>query len=706
MLRSAFLIIAAANLIALFPQAAGAQAILVPREAVWKYDDTGTDLGTEWRDSSYVDGSWASGPAILGYGEPYIDTTISYGPDSNDKYPTAYFRIAFNLLDDPADVEDLFLEANYDDGFVAYINGVEVTRQKMPEGDITYGTYASEGHEGGEYERIDISSSVGLLAPGRNTLAVEVHQATPSSSDLVMDMQLSYGGLPALLTRGPYLQLGTPTSIIVRWRTDLPTDSRVRYGFDPQELFFAVDDTTQTTEHEVRIEDLSPYTLYYYSIGSTESQLAGGDFDHRFRTHPSEGEQAIRVWVIGDSGTGNYNAVKVRDAYLSYEGSDSTDVWLMLGDNAYGHGTDEEYQDAVFDMYPMLLRNTILWPSRGNHDDLHPGPNNDYYEFFTLPTEGEAGGVPSGSEAYYSYEFANAHFICLDSEGSDREPEGPMLTWLAEDLAETSRDWIIAYWHHPPYTKGSHDSDDTLDSDGRMFDMRENALPILEAGGADLILCGHSHSYERSFLLDGHYGLSTTLEDSMIIDGGDGSLDGDGAYEKPSAGPAPHEGCVYAVAGSSGKTTPGEFGHPVMVTSLEILGSVVLDIEGQQLDAVFLDDQGEILDDFTIIKGSGTSSIGNVAASSKATLRVGPNPLFGSAQIRYATKTVGAVRLSIYDTRGRKVRDLVRETAPPGRHTALWDGRDDGGRPVAAGTYFSVLVAGDEVSSKKMIVVK
>src|SRR4029434_7395586 len=105
-----------------------------------------------------------------------------------------------------------------------------------------------------------------------------------------------------------------------------------------------------------------------------------------------------------------------------------------------------------------------------------------------MPTGGQIGGVPSGSEAYYSFEYANIHFICLDSEGSNRSASGPMLSWLELDLDANTRPWIIAFWHHPPYSKGSHDSDDSADSGGRMRDMRQNALPILRTGGVDVLL--------------------------------------------------------------------------------------------------------------------------------------------------------------------------------------------------------------------------
>jgi len=134
-------------------------------------------------------------------------------------------------------------------------------------------------------------------------------------------------------------------------------------------------------------------------------------------------------------------------------------------------------------------------------------------------------------------------------------------------------------------------------------EMRENALPILESYGVDLVLSGHSHSYERSYLIDGHYDISTTFTAAMKIDGGDGRESGNGAYSKPGVVGASHQGAVYAVAGSSGKTSSGSLDHPAMFISLKKLGSMVLDVSGNRLDAIFLDDVGSVQDQFTVIKG-------------------------------------------------------------------------------------------------------
>ncbi len=409
------------------------------------------------------------------------------------------------------------------------------------------------------------------------------------------------------VTRGPYLQVGTDHSIIVRWQTDKVTDSRVSYGTLKSSLSLTANDSEQTKEHIVRVGGLSPDTRYFYSVGSSSTVLAGGDDAHFFLTSPTPGtSKPTRIWILGDSGTADNKARAVRDAYYQFTGNRHTDLWLMLGDNAYSKGSVSEYQKAVFeDMYEAMLIKSSLWPTLGNHDDgtsSSPGPY-PYYDIFTLPKSGEAGGMPSGTEAYYAFDYGNIHFICLNSSTRNLRGEtSAMWTWLDEDLASNDKDWTIAFWHHPPYTKGSHDSD----KESELLDMRERAVPRLEASGVDLVLGGHSHSYERSFLLDSHYGKSGSLSDSHILDGGDGRDGGDGAYEKQTLGPAAHEGAVYLVNGSSGKTSGGSLDHPVMVTSMNELGSLVLDIDDNRLDATFLDDRGDVRDTFTVIKGSTT----------------------------------------------------------------------------------------------------
>jgi hypothetical protein len=155
---------------------------------------------------------------------------------------------------------------------------------------------------------------------------------------------------------------------------------------------------------------------------------------------------------------------------------------------------------------------------------------------------------------------------------------------------------VIASWHHPPYTKGTHDSD----TESRHIDMRENVLPILEAAGVDLVLGGHSHIYERSFLLDG--ATETPSTSTGILDSGDGRLSGSGAYQKPATS-GPHQGALYVVAGHGAKSPGGPGNHPLMAFTEFENGSVVLDLQENRLQVTNIRYDGVVTDDVALVKG-------------------------------------------------------------------------------------------------------
>ncbi len=580
---------------------------LIERGDVWRYRDDGIAPARGWDSPGFDDSSWRVGRAELGYGDGDEATVIGYGPDAKAKHPTTWFRHAFEVAD-PRVFARLRLRYLRDDGAVVWLNGVEIARSGMPwgaPGPDTWAASTASGSEEADWHTVDIPPSA--LRAGTNVVAVEVHQVRGTSSDLSFDLELVGSAADAMVVRGPYLQQGGPTSAVLRWRTDVPTGTVVWTGDGPSSLAMAFRADASTREHEALLTGLEPATSYAYAVGDAAGALAGGVADFAFRTAPVPGTDVpVRIWILGDSGTADARPASVRNAYLRWPGADHTDVWLMLGDNAYYDGSDAQYQAAVFDMYPAVLRSTFLWPTLGNHDarSASSGAQSGvYYDTFTLPKNGECGGVPSGTEAYYSFDHGDVHFVCLDSQDVDRSPTGPMLTWLRADLATNRRRWVIAYWHHPPYSKGSHDADKLEGSGGRLRDMRENALPILEQGGVDLVFSGHSHDYERSYLLDGLYGTSDALNPAMFVDRGDGRASGDGVYRKRDGG-APHDGAVYVVAGCGGQTSGGPLDDPAMVVSWNVLGSVVLDVRGDRLDATYLDWSGAVRDSFSLVKSA------------------------------------------------------------------------------------------------------
>jgi hypothetical protein len=423
------------------------------------------------------------------------------------------------------------------------------------------------------------------------------------------------------LTRGPYLNQANQSSLVIRWRSSQPVVGRVRFGSAPGSLTSIVDEAAATTEHVVQLTGLAPYTRYYYSIGSAADALAGGDAEHTFRTSPVPGTATdTRIWVLGDAGRANADQTAVRDAYHAWTGTRTPDLCLMLGDNAYNSGTDSEYQAAVFNMYPTMLRKMPLWSCLGNHDanngSTSSTANFPYFDMFTFPTAGECGGMASGTERYFSFDYGNIHIINLDSQTSSRATiestgsDGAMAAWLRNDLAGITATWIIAIFHHPPYSKGSHDSD----VESQLVQMRERFTPILEAGGVDLVLTGHSHSYERSFFIDGHTGLSNTFTAANKKQPGNGRPGSDGAYIKPLTGPRDHFGAVYTLTGSAGSADGGTLNHPAMFVSYNTLGSFNLDINGNTLNATYIESDGDLADTFTIIKQGAADSDGDGVA--------------------------------------------------------------------------------------------
>jgi PKD repeat protein len=159
--------------------------------STWSYNDTGVDLGTAWKDIAYDDSTWATGAAQLGYGDGDEVTTLSFGPDSNNKYPTYYFRYEFNIAD-ASIYGDLIFNLLRDDGAVVYLNGFEIIRDNMPAGAIDYNTFASVAIGGGGESTFYNFSANNLLVNGDNVIAVEVHQNNGSSSDISFDMATSF----------------------------------------------------------------------------------------------------------------------------------------------------------------------------------------------------------------------------------------------------------------------------------------------------------------------------------------------------------------------------------------------------------------------------------------------------------------------------------------------------------------------------------
>jgi acid phosphatase type 7 len=608
------------------------QTTLFPYSTPWKYLDDGSNQATAWQAGTFNDASWVSGNAELGYGDLDETTVVSYGPNSSLKYITTYFRKTINIPN-ASTFAQFALNFRRDDGVVIYVNGTEVNRDNMPTGTIAFNTLASSAASDDGNTVITQNLPTGTFTNGNNVIAVEIHQSGPTSSDITWTAELL--GItslpPANLVKGPYLQIGTPTSMIVRWETDIASDTKVAYGTSSTALTSTVGNPSSLTSHSVLITGLSPYTKYYYSVGTTSAVIQSGA-DNYFVTSPlPDTEAKYRFWVTGDCGNNSTNQTNCKNAYNTFNGSTITDGWLLLGDNAYSNGTNSEFDTKFFNIYETdIMKKAVLWPAPGNHDYNNGATTNTtvpYYSIFSTPINGQAGGLASGTPAYYSYDYGNIHFISLDSYGTVASKKmydttGAQAIWLKNDLAANTKRWIVAYWHHPPYTMGSHNSDLEFFDLG---EVRSKFIRILERYKVDLIMCGHSHDYERSKLMKGHYGLENTFNatthnsstSSGLYDGTANSC----PYEKDSV--FQKTGTVYVVSGSAGQLggTAGSFPHNAMhYSNATNGGSLVLDFEANRLDAKWLGSDGVIRDKFTMFKDVGVVKSMTIAPGQSTTL--------------------------------------------------------------------------------------
>ena len=173
------------------------RAVLVATNANWRYLDNGSNQGTNWVAVSFDDSTWASGPAQLGYGDGDEATVVGYGTNSNNRYPTTYFRSGF-MNASPGTSTGLLMRVLRDDGVIVYLNGREVFRNNMAAGTATYTTYASATVSGTEETSLYVTNWMALsdLAAGTNVLAAEIHQVNATSSDISFALELVAEGPP------------------------------------------------------------------------------------------------------------------------------------------------------------------------------------------------------------------------------------------------------------------------------------------------------------------------------------------------------------------------------------------------------------------------------------------------------------------------------------------------------------------------------
>ncbi|MEO8353633.1 MAG: lamin tail domain-containing protein, partial [Chthoniobacteraceae bacterium] len=166
---------------------------LIATGATWKYKDDGSNQGTAWRQAGFNDASWAAGPAELGYGDGDEVTTVAFvdvnpGTAGVQKNATTYFRRTFTV-NNVSGITSLNISLEYDDQAIVYINGNPVVNTGLPV-NPAYNAYSGSAAPD-ENAYFTFARDAGSLVNGTNTIAVEVHQTSNSSSDISFDLSLT-----------------------------------------------------------------------------------------------------------------------------------------------------------------------------------------------------------------------------------------------------------------------------------------------------------------------------------------------------------------------------------------------------------------------------------------------------------------------------------------------------------------------------------
>lgn len=263
-----------------------AQEILFLGGSQWKYNDSGTDLGTNWSQRIYTnEAAWSNGLAPFGYGDtnPPPTTTNYYGTNASQKFPTYYFRKSI-VITNLAEVATVNVAARIDDGAVLHLNGVEYGRHRLTNGVVTYNTYATNSPaDTNEADWIVFSASPTLLVEGTNVFAVEVHQVGPSSSDLRFDMTASVNRVA--MYSGSLIPLGstwkyndTGTNLGTTWRQVQYTNEE-GWASGPSQLGYGGDGEVTTISYGGNPTNRHMTTYFRHSVViSATGLVSAGSF--------------------------------------------------------------------------------------------------------------------------------------------------------------------------------------------------------------------------------------------------------------------------------------------------------------------------------------------------------------------------------------------------------------------------------------------
>jgi len=305
-------------------------------------------------------------------------------------------------------------------------------------------------------------------------------------------------------------------------------------------------DCDSTSRHEVTVTGLNPYTVYHYRARNGAQVLSD---DRTFKTAAGPGQTSFSFAVLGETQSGIPGGHF--DRYRNSADQDhprsaakiqtmNPDFYLHVGGLVFD-GADLAAWEDFFHFEGNLMSRVTLFPALGESEGAHY----NYFRIFNLPN----------NERWYSFDYGNAHFVCLQIDGQgDARPGSEQYQWLESDLANSDKPWKFAFFSYPPYSYGPVGSKPEA----------RHVHSLFVKYGVEMVFSGNDRNYQR-FVLDGI---------TYIVTGG---------------------GAAY-----TGKLTGGSEVPPVFMERTKHVMKIT--INGNTLHSVAyrLDEQGSEMDPFTL----------------------------------------------------------------------------------------------------------
>ena len=313
-----------------------------------------------------------------------------------------------------------------------------------------------------------------------------------SRNDTVISAVRDFSPGDFRISKGPFLQKPEPSSMVIGFELTNPGtgEVEVRKAGDPDSPPVIIKSQTDDRIHHVKIIGLLPDTRYVYRVRASgaaeDASVSAETAEFTFRTAPL-GERDFSFAVTGDNRTQDL-VFSALCQTLAREKRPEPEIVLHTGDLVADGREYEQWQKQFFTPAGAWLPGKAFFPVLGNHER----DARFYYDIFDLP----------GNESYYSFEYAGALFLMINSckpfgEGSEQ------YQWIVKTLTEESREkysWVFAAFHHPPYSSGPHNrtGDDGRVKEQPARDAQDALEPLFEKFGVSAVFNGHDHIYERS----------------------------------------------------------------------------------------------------------------------------------------------------------------------------------------------------------------